>query len=268
MKILVPTDFSDNAKHAMVAARELAVANKGSITLLYAFYVMYDFAAQVAEMEEQIKKDAIKKAERDVKLLQEAGVAADYKIVRNTVSNAILSTAQDLGYDLIVMGTQGSSGIKKALFGSNTASVIKNTDIPVLAIPSQADFEGIRTIAWAVEDLADTRPFLHRARHLIGYMQVPYEIVHVTTEGRTVDDFSVTDLTLQLKESYPTTPLDVTLIQNDVVGNGLDRYIQDYPGVLLVMFSKGKSFFESIFTRSHSVQMAYHTHVPLLVIKG
>src|SRR5680860_732385 len=139
MKILVPTDFSVNAKHAISAAKEIALATKGRITLLFAFYAVYDFAANVAEMEEQITQDATRQLKIAVRELQEAGIDADIRVVQNSIANAIVSTAQDLPYDLIVMGTQGASGIQKALFGSNTASVIKNSKVPVLAIPSKAD---------------------------------------------------------------------------------------------------------------------------------
>jgi hypothetical protein len=47
----------------------------------------------------------------------------------------------------------------------------------------------------------------------------------------------------------------------------LEIYLNDHPNALLVMFSKTRSFFEQLFESSRSVEMAYHTHVPLLVVK-
>ncbi len=267
MKILVPTDFSDNARHAIAQAKELAIGTKGSITLLFSFYVIYDFAAQVAEMEEQIKKDATKNIEKELKKLQEAGVNADYKIVRNTVPNGILSTAQDLNYDLIIMGTQGASGIKKALVGSNTASVIKSTQIPVLAIPPHSDLVNLYRIVLAVENPEDTQSIMDRITPLIGHMKLPFEIVHVASESSKQTSTSHTDITFQLEKSFPENEFKFIQIYHEQVLDGIDQYIEDHPGILLVMYSKHKSFFESMFSRSHSVQMAYHTHVPLLVIK-
>lgn len=267
MKILVPTDFSDNARHAIAQAKELAIGTKGSITLLFSFYVLYDFAAQVAEMEEQIKKDATKNIEKELKKLQEAGVNADYKIVRNTVPNGILGTAQDLNYDLIIMGTQGASGIKKALVGSNTATVIKSSQIPVLAFPPHSDLVNINTIVLAVEDLNDTQPILDRITPFMGHMKLPFEIVHVSSESAKQSTTSLTDITFKLENTFPENKFKFIQIHHEQVLEGIDQYIEDHPGTLLVMYSKHKSFFESMFSRSHSVQMAYHTHVPLLVIK-
>ncbi|WP_373495625.1 universal stress protein [Aquiflexum sp.] len=46
MKILVPTDFSENADNALEFSKKIAKHKNASITLLYAFYAVYDFASQ------------------------------------------------------------------------------------------------------------------------------------------------------------------------------------------------------------------------------
>ena len=56
MKILVPTDFSDNARNAFEFAKKLALLNKASITLLFAYHNVYDFAAQSSSIRRRCQK--------------------------------------------------------------------------------------------------------------------------------------------------------------------------------------------------------------------
>lgn len=267
MKILVPTDFSDNAAQAISVAKKIALATKGKITLLFAFYAVYDFAAHVAEMEEQIEKDAKIKLKVAAKKLEAEGVDADIKVIQNSVSNAVVSTANDLQYDLIVMGTQGASGIQKALFGSNTASVIKSSEVPVLAVPSKVDFESIDAIVLAVDSLPEAPSIYEQSIPLMAGLQVPFVILHVSTDNHPEDPTVLNDLEIKLKQSFPGSQFEVRQIKAHKVVKGIEQYLNTHPNSLLVMFSRHKSFFENLFYKSDSVEMAFHTHVPLLVIK-
>src|SRR5690606_308820 len=109
MKILVPTDFSENAAQAFEFAKKLALLNGGKITLFFAYFTVYDFAAQDDKIIDQIETSA-NKAMEEIYRDQKEGILVDHKIVHGAVSSAITSTAYRGNYDLIVMGTQGASG--------------------------------------------------------------------------------------------------------------------------------------------------------------
>ena len=73
MKILVPTDFSDNARNAFEFAKKLALLNKASITLLFAYHNVYDFAALSSSISVQIEEDAKKAMEELHRVLKPNG---------------------------------------------------------------------------------------------------------------------------------------------------------------------------------------------------
>lgn len=114
MKILVPTDLSDNADQALNFAVSYAQQQCATITLIFSYFAVYDFAAEAVRMAQTIENNA--KAELN-KIISKVGrdVEIDFKIIQGTVANAIFSTANNDDYDLIIMGTQGASGIKKIL---------------------------------------------------------------------------------------------------------------------------------------------------------
>jgi nucleotide-binding universal stress UspA family protein len=267
MKILVPTDFSDNANNALEFAKKIALKEKASITLIFAFYAVYDFAAQATEIVGQIEADAKKALKKSTELGQKTGIEVDYRIVQGTVASAITSLAYREDYDLIVMGTQGASGIKKALIGSNTGHVIKECKVPVLAVPQNAKWENWKKFSIGLELDKEEEKFFNLLFKLTGHMNLPYEFFHVKTENSFEKDLGLIGLEEMLKEKFEGKKINFAVESAADVNLGMESYLNKNKGSILVMFYKNKSFFEYLFNRSTSLEMAYHTHVPLLVIK-
>jgi len=266
MKILVPTDLSDNARNALHFAKSYAKNQDATITLLYAYYAVYDFAAQAAEIISAIEQDAKAALKKEIVDSGE-GVIIDYKIVQGTISTAINATVLAGDYDLIIMGTQGASGIKKTLIGSNTATVIKESEVPVIAVPAQATFEGVKKITVAVELDKEDEKLFKKFMQLTESWNLPYAVLHIENKHDFNKDISFKGLKDFLAESYPDCDYEFIIIQADEFEAGTKKYLAGEPNTLLVMLSKNKTFFEFLFNKSQSVQFAYHTHVPLLIVK-
>ena len=267
MKILVPTDFSPNAAQALAFAKQLAHKEKASITLLYAFYAVYDFASQATEIIAQIEADAKKALKKEVKHGEEEGLTIDYKLQHGTVSTTITSIAYKEDYDLIIMGTQGASGIKKALVGSNTGHAIKESMVPVLAVPGKSDFSNLEKITVCLELRKEDPKYFSTLFHLTENLGLPYEFIHFSKEMSFEEVIEFKGLEVYLKSQFPNLTMNFIHKEQSSLEEGIKHYVPDNKNMMLVMFSKQKSFFEYLFNQSSSLQMAYHTHVPLLVIK-
>lgn len=267
MKILVPTDFSENADKALEFAKSVARKNQATITLLYAFYAVYDFAAQATEIIAQIEYEAKQDLKKLVVKGKECGLKLDYKILQGSVASAVTSFAFQEGYDLIVMGTQGASGIKKALIGSNTGHVIKESKVPVLAVPANASLERMDQIAVALELEKEDERYFKDIFKLTKEMNLRYTFFHVELEESFEKKIEFKGLEAYLKERYPDLDLNFQLVLASGLDEGISTFLNIHPSTILTMISKSKNFFEYLFNKSHSLQMAYHTHVPLLVVK-
>lgn len=267
MRILVPTDLSDNADNALIFAKELIRNREGEITLLFTYYAVYDFAAQATRIIGQIEKDAKKALKKTIKKHGEENILIEYSIVQGTVETAVDAAAKKFNIDLIIMGTQGASGLKKALLGSNTADVIKESDIPVLAVPSGSKFDQIKKIVVAIELKKEDPANILQLMDLVDDWQLPLEIVYINKINDVDPDSGFAQLKKYLTVNFPKTMASYISYKADGINEGLTEYLESHPDCLLVMFSKTKSFFEQLFEKSHSVEMAYHTHVPLLVLK-
>jgi nucleotide-binding universal stress UspA family protein len=63
------------------------------------------------------------------------GIAVEY----GTAAEEILNQVIECSADLIVMGTQGLEGTKRLVFGSTTERVLRESRVPVLAVPAPPD---------------------------------------------------------------------------------------------------------------------------------
>lgn len=139
--ILVPTDFSDNATHALGYAKELAQQNNAVIHLLHVIepvsYPVNWGYAQVGFLD--VEQEYMKAAETEMKTLNDALIAEGFNIVTaiNTAGRAsdeIDRYAAENGINLICIATHGRSGLDHMLFGSTTERVLRKTPCPVFVV--------------------------------------------------------------------------------------------------------------------------------------
>lgn len=147
-KILVPTDFSANAKRAVQIGALIARATKGSVTLLHVnTAIAYtpplpDYSMPQAFDLEAYRENAAEALHALKKELSEAAGFADVpfesRVEEGFLHNAIRRIAEEDGIDLVVMGTKGATGAVEFFLGSNTEKVIRTAPCAVLAVPESA----------------------------------------------------------------------------------------------------------------------------------
>ncbi len=145
-KILVPTDFSTYAELAVEEALEVAEAFSASITLFHAYELplpmsdgAYAFATAEALREiEGSAQTSLAAAKADL-LRRWPGQsdAIGTTLALGSPASRIVEEAQTGGYDLIVMGTHGRTGLRHLLIGSVAERVVRTSSVPVLTVPGK-----------------------------------------------------------------------------------------------------------------------------------
>ena len=121
-RILVPTDFSPTSEKAFRIALEMALKSNGKI-ILYHAYTAVERTSSVAldkrsaDSNKQTENDLGKRLERFKKKVMANGMDVPVSIAlgHNPIIKNMLGFAKDNHIDLIVMGTQGASGLRKAM---------------------------------------------------------------------------------------------------------------------------------------------------------
>lgn len=138
--ILVPTDFSEPAAHALRYASALGERFAAHLLVIYAddFMPPVDFTAttagEFAISREEMIADARERLEVHVETNISTSVPYDTRVVIGAPVNAILEQARECGADLLVMGTHGRSGMARLVIGSVTEAVVRLATIPVITV--------------------------------------------------------------------------------------------------------------------------------------
>ena len=141
--LLVPTDFSETAAHALRLALRLTRHGAGRLTLLHVgalphaatFDLPFSGAPTpdtLLNLQRELTAERAHVLARVAKEEIPDDVQWDQKLREGYPPEEILEEAQSGTYDLLVMGTHGHTGIKHALLGSVTERVLRQSPVPVL----------------------------------------------------------------------------------------------------------------------------------------
>jgi nucleotide-binding universal stress UspA family protein len=138
-RILVPTDLSDFGNFAVRYASMFSERLGSRITLLYADETYFPIDALEMPLGYYLENATETKAKLQEKLREYAdrhfkGGRVEATVVADAPARAIVHTAKQMRADLIVMGTHGRHGWRRALLGSVTEAVLHETNVPILTV--------------------------------------------------------------------------------------------------------------------------------------
>lgn len=270
-KILVPTDFSEVANNALHYAISLANKINAELHLLYikniplvdSSYPNTIYQTYMAEIDEFADK-SFKKLE--TKILNDSGVKFKTQAAYGFINDEIQEYTNANKIDLIILGTTGASGIQEVLIGSNAASVVAKSEIPVLVIPPSAKFEEILHIVYATDFNEPEFPAVSRLAYFAGLYNADISILHVKSEYDNYFDeehnFFVKNKDQIALNNWKVVKVD----EKENIIESINSYVELEHTNLLVMAKHNRNFFDKLFHRSLSKQMAFHTKIPLLVL--
>lgn len=274
-RILVPTDFSNNAFKAIAYAAETARASRATMHLLHVIEPSLNMATmQTDSLNKKVLKDRSDKLRMVLKSAN--AVYPDVRIrpylAGGKVVESILKHADEQRADLIIMGTKGAGGLKKYFVGTVAAGTVEKSGIPVLAVPIdyQVKQPGIMLFA--------TNRFEKNALLLKKIMELPrlfsaqvHVVVFKDEDGEEGAEYiyneeQLSDYVNFLKEAFENITFKGTLLKGDDFGSAIDTYCETTGGDLVAMVPYAKSFFERVFQRSETKQMVFESTRPVLAV--
>lgn len=141
--LVVGTDGSDNAARALTAAAEMA-SSVGSMAVHVVTAYQPLTPRQQQRLAAQLPSDlralvhghvGAETTLRDAKeIMEEYGLEAEYHEVDDDPSDALIKTADEVGADLIVVGSRGEGAAQRVLHGSTSTKVLHHAHCSVLVV--------------------------------------------------------------------------------------------------------------------------------------
>ncbi len=140
-RLLVPVDFSANARKAITYATAFARQFGATLTFLHVVQVNYAYgefgAIDFTALEREMRAGADKELAALVKAATGAGLQADSIVREGSPPKIIADVAKELGSDLLVISTHGYTGLRHVLMGSIAEHVVRYAPCPVLVVRLQ-----------------------------------------------------------------------------------------------------------------------------------
>jgi nucleotide-binding universal stress UspA family protein len=139
-KVLVPTDFSESAKHAFIYGVSFAQEYRAELVLLHVVenltvgYASDLFPVPMAEVFQEISGYAKTELAKLADEARQKGIAVSELVAQGKPSAEIIRHASENDVDMIVLGTHGKGMLDQALFGSTTERVVRRAPCPVLTV--------------------------------------------------------------------------------------------------------------------------------------
>lgn len=268
-KILIPTDFSENARHA---AHYIFTLNEGldvSYTLLNTYDIPRSGAGTFVSIEDILRREAENLLKEELQKLEEAFPALKGKIDAMTRMGAPGGVIRDLttegAYQMVVMGTKGADGLKRALIGSVASKVMTNTPCPVMAIPQDAELKAPKTVVFAVDDegMAKQNYPSQLAEFALRY-DSEILIVNVVKKGQQRYTGGQENGQQPL-EVFSGVKHSFHVVEAEEVNEGIHQFVLKNEADMLAMVTRRNDFIGLLFGLSNTNNMIQDATVPMMV---
>jgi nucleotide-binding universal stress UspA family protein len=269
-KILVPIDFSDAAQNAFRYAVKLAGIMKPEVIEVVHVFLPEttgeaDFIPPVVQLM-QSRKEMLRSFVADLIAENEA---LPYQIEQDTLvgfpADEITQASEQA--DLIIMGTTGQSGFLEQAFGSVSSSTAQRASCPVLLIPHDVTFTPYQHIIYASNYDSANPQTLERLLAFNLYFNAQVHFVHVRASQSKLPEYTREEIFNRLfADGEPDFAFEIAEVEAETVSDGLTSYAEQSGASLVVMATRQRGFWQSIFHRSQTKRMALATRLPMMVM--
>lgn len=264
--IIVATNFTHSASNAVTFAAALAKSKRSRLILFNSFSPsIHSLNSRVSADNLQFELD---KATERLKHLA-ADIARLYNIevesycLYSAMEEELPLLIEKNQAELVVMGMADKS-IEQDLLGNSTTSVIKNINIPVLAVPQSARFINTKKILFAFESSS-----LSSIQKLSWFSQtadaLKAEVEFFSVDQRIEEMIGKQDTsTLENEQPAQLAKYRYKSIRSSDVVSEIKKEIENYNADILVMVPQKYGFWDSLVHISKTRTMASGLNIPLL----
>lgn len=269
-RILVPCDFSPTAQHAYTVALDIAKKTDAEIYVLRVIDIPFMYESYSTTVPAYLNPEQWKKLTDDAtvafkKMKGSHSRQADitFRVIEGPTTMTILDFIQKENIDMVVMGTNGASGLDEFLIGSNTEKVVRRAKVPVLAVRKAVNLSSIKNIvvpttldlnqsAFATK-LKEVQTLFGATLHLL-VINTPHNFKRSKYERNELEDYAkhyqFKDYTLNLRDDF----------SEEV---GIMSFVEEIHGDMIAMATHGRRGLAHLFMGSVTEYVVNHGQCPI-----
>jgi nucleotide-binding universal stress UspA family protein len=275
-KILVPTDFSEQAENALKVACEIASKGAAEIHLLHVLDVSmgggYGFNT-MAEPNSSTMDQVYILQLRDVTSRRLIDIAQKYsspgykivpEVLVGNVFSSINTRAEESQADLIIMGTKGSSGLEEFFIGSNTEKIVRRATCPVLSVKNLTPGFSIKKIVFASNFESDQLVAVSKLKRFQEIFNAEVYLVYINVPNNFVNTRVIRSRMNDFVQKYKLTNYNFTIYDDNTEEEGIIHFAEEINADIIAVATHGRTGMAHLLSGSIAEDIVNHANRPVL----
>lgn len=273
--ILVPTGFSPQSLTAVDQAISYARHTNGRILLL----TVTEPTSMWSSFLDQDDENALIRSKIEEKLSSLAaqyagkGVEIETRIEEGAVYEIVSVVADEVGADIIIMGTNGApKGIRKRFIGSNALRTVSSASCPVITIKGGEHNIGIKHIILPLDLTKETKQKVGKA---IKLAKLYDSTIHAVSVISTKDEFVVKHLKANMRQVHDFIEKEGVKVKSDFItpigdesrASALIHFAVERKGDLFVIMTQEETKVSEYFVGSLAQKIIYFSPIPVMSLR-
>lgn len=272
-RILIPIDFSKQAREAAKVAAKIAKQTNADIYLLHMLEMPQGVVDAMSGGDNSTPASLLfmKKVHERFNELKASDFFEGIKVTESVhfhkAFDGVIEESEKQNIDLIVMGSSGSSGIAGIFVGSNTEKVVRHSEVPVLVVKEgHTDFE-INKIVYASNFDADSKAKFQNIIDFANIFKAKLHLVYINTPHDFQSTKKISTTITNFVSDFKINDFDTYIYNETSVEKGILSYAKDVHADVIAIHTHGRSSVSSFFNPSIGQGLTNHALKPIITFK-
>ncbi|GLB50988.1 universal stress protein UspA [Neptunitalea chrysea] len=269
-KILVPTDFSEQAEHALQTAASIAKKHNAELYILH----LLDLPVHLLSTDKNELPEAIfflKLAHQKFNTFLDKpyleGLTIHELVEEDEITTGINRVAEENNIDIIVIGSSGASGISEIFVGSNTEKVVRHANIPVMVIKKPILEINFKHMVYASSFLHNYHESFKKAVEMSKQFGYTLHLLYVNTPNNFKTTHAIKDRINEFLNIAEVTDYTVNIYNDETIEEGILNFANSINADLLSVSTHGRRGLAHFFNGSLSEDLVNHAIRPVITLK-
>jgi len=279
-KILVPTDFSEQAGYALDFAYQIALKSTAEIILINVvdypglssvwgggMNVIGGAEPPLDNLDESFINNLLTRSRDEmsnmVKKLNDGSVKITQLVEVGNPYFIIAEKIEQEQVNLVIMGTKGATGLEEVLIGSNTERVVRHAKCPVITIKKKRDFTRIHNIAFASNFDGDQSHVVEELFKLQDIFQAKLHLVKINTPNNFESNRVILKEMKAFVERYGIDNYTLNIYNDYIEEDGIIYFAEDIEADMIALATHGRTGLMHLLSGSIAEDIVNHAKRPV-----
>jgi nucleotide-binding universal stress UspA family protein len=272
-RIVVPIDFSKPSEYAAKMAAKIAKKTGASITLIHLIELPSKVLERGYKNEFNIPESMLylRKTKEKVLEFKEIFFSGDptvtYVIKLNNPFDGIMKYADQIGADLILMGSKGHSKFEKIMIGSNTEKIVRSSKIPVIVVKRDCKKFNLKNLVFASNFKKENKEAFNKFLNFANIFNSKIHLLKINTPSKFESTFATEQKMNNFIREYNLPKYSLNIYNDTSTEKGIINFSRKNKADLIALSTHGRSGISHLFSKSVSKSLSKQALKPIFTVK-